>query len=326
MSSYTIPNVVEQTPRGERAVDLYSRLLSDRIVYLGTEIDDGVANAVIAQLLHLESENPDSPISLYLNSPGGSITAMLAIYDTMQFVRAAGGDDLRRPGGVDGGGAARRRGARAAVRSCRTAAWCCTSRPRRDAGTLPDLILEAKEIVRVRAADGGDPGPAHRAYAEQMRAGHRPRPRAAGAPPSTTASSTRSCVDQAPATVAWQQRRQFAPRRRPYADDARWPSRTAYVRWAGSAGCSSEAGAHRPVWSSVTSRRPSRRIGRDVDGAPGRTVVVRGRRRGDLVGRRLAGTRRSLFRWFWSTDHLDSFIFSSWSLHERERLGPGRGA
>ena len=88
MSQYTIPSVVEKTVRGERAVDIYSRLLTDRIVYVGTEIDDGVANVVIAQLLHLESESPDTPINLYLNSPGGSVTAMLAIYDTMQFVRS----------------------------------------------------------------------------------------------------------------------------------------------------------------------------------------------------------------------------------------------
>jgi len=87
MSSYTIPYVVQQTPRGERTLDLYSRLLSERIVYLGTEIDDGVANAVIAQMLHLSSENPEIPMSLYINSPGGSITAMLAIYDAMQFVK-----------------------------------------------------------------------------------------------------------------------------------------------------------------------------------------------------------------------------------------------
>jgi ATP-dependent Clp protease protease subunit len=88
MSSYTIPSVVEKTVRGgERAVDIYSRLLTDRIVYIGTEIDDGVANVVIAQLLHLESENPDAPIDLYLNSPGGSMTSMLAIYDAMEFIR-----------------------------------------------------------------------------------------------------------------------------------------------------------------------------------------------------------------------------------------------
>lgn len=83
---YTIPSVVEKTLHGERAVDIYSRLLTDRIVYIGTEIDDGVANVVVAQLLHLESESPELPINLYLNSPGGSVTAMLAIYDTTQFI------------------------------------------------------------------------------------------------------------------------------------------------------------------------------------------------------------------------------------------------
>jgi ATP-dependent Clp protease, protease subunit len=88
MSSYTIPSVVEKTPRGERALDVYSRLLSDRIVYLGTPIDDGVANVVIAQLIHLESDAPDTQIELYLNSPGGDPTAMFGIYDTMQFLRS----------------------------------------------------------------------------------------------------------------------------------------------------------------------------------------------------------------------------------------------
>jgi ATP-dependent Clp protease, protease subunit len=88
MSSYTIPSVIEKTTHGERAVDIYSRLLSDRIVYIGTPIDDGVANVVIAQLLHLESASPEAEISLYLNSPGGEPTAMLALYDTLQFIRA----------------------------------------------------------------------------------------------------------------------------------------------------------------------------------------------------------------------------------------------
>ena len=85
MGHYT---VVEKTPSGERVVDVYSRLLSDRIIYLGTEIDDDVANVIVAQLLFLESDNPDREISLYINSPGGSMSAMTAIYDTMQFVRA----------------------------------------------------------------------------------------------------------------------------------------------------------------------------------------------------------------------------------------------
>ena len=86
-TNYTIPIVIEQTSRGERSFDIYSRLLKERIIFLGTPIDDGVANVVMAQLLHLESEDPDRDISLYINSPGGSITALTAIYDTMQFVR-----------------------------------------------------------------------------------------------------------------------------------------------------------------------------------------------------------------------------------------------
>jgi len=85
--SYLIPMVVEQTNRGERSYDIYSRLLKDRIVFLGSAVDDTVANLVIAQLLFLEAEAPDKDISLYINSPGGSITAGMAIYDTMQYVR-----------------------------------------------------------------------------------------------------------------------------------------------------------------------------------------------------------------------------------------------
>ncbi len=84
-----VPYVVEQTHRGERSYDIYSRLLKDRIVMLGTEIDDDVANVIVAQLLFLESEDPDKDISLYINSPGGSVTAGLAIYDTMQYVKPA---------------------------------------------------------------------------------------------------------------------------------------------------------------------------------------------------------------------------------------------
>ena len=85
--SYLVPTVVEQTNRGERAYDLYSRLLKDNIIFLGTPIDDTIANLVCAQLLHLESENPDKDINIYINSPGGDITALFAIYDTMQFIR-----------------------------------------------------------------------------------------------------------------------------------------------------------------------------------------------------------------------------------------------
>lgn len=82
-----IPMVVEQTERGERSYDIYSRLLKDRIILLGSGIDDNVANSIVAQLLFLEAEDPDKPISLYINSPGGSITAGMAIYDTMQFIK-----------------------------------------------------------------------------------------------------------------------------------------------------------------------------------------------------------------------------------------------
>ena len=82
-----VPMVVEQSPRGERAYDIYSRLLKDRVVFIGTPVDDIVANLIIAQLLFLQSEDPDKEISVYINSPGGSVTAGLAIYDTMQFVK-----------------------------------------------------------------------------------------------------------------------------------------------------------------------------------------------------------------------------------------------
>lgn len=83
-----IPYVTEQSPRGERTMDIYSRLLSDRIIFLGTPVDDQVANVIMAQLLHLDSEDPEQDINLYINSPGGSIPGMLAMYDTMQFVSA----------------------------------------------------------------------------------------------------------------------------------------------------------------------------------------------------------------------------------------------
>ncbi len=85
--SILVPTVVEQTDRGERAFDIYSRLLGERIVFLGTAIDDNVANLVIAQLLHLESDNPERDISLYINSPGGDMIGLFAIYDTMQFLQ-----------------------------------------------------------------------------------------------------------------------------------------------------------------------------------------------------------------------------------------------
>jgi ATP-dependent Clp protease protease subunit len=87
LHNYLVPTVVEQTNRGERAYDLYSRLLKENIIFLGTPIDDTIANLICAQLLHLESENPDKDINIYINSPGGDITALFAIYDTMQYVK-----------------------------------------------------------------------------------------------------------------------------------------------------------------------------------------------------------------------------------------------
>ena len=97
-----IPMVVEQTNRGERAYDIYSRLLRDSIIFIGTPIDDNVANLITAQLLFLEAEDPERDISLYINSPGGSISAGLAIYDTMQFIRNDVTTICRRTGGEHG--------------------------------------------------------------------------------------------------------------------------------------------------------------------------------------------------------------------------------
>ena len=150
MSQYTIPTVVERTAAGERAFDIYSRLLSERIIFLGTEIDDGVANVVMAQLLHLESVSPDLEISLYINSPGGSFSALTAIYDTMQFIRpdvatfcmgqAASAAAVLLSAGTPG--------RRAVLRHARVLLHQPSSQAR---GTLPDLAVEAKELVRVRA-------------------------------------------------------------------------------------------------------------------------------------------------------------------------------
>ncbi len=150
MSQYTIPTVVERTAAGERAFDIYSRLLSERIIFLGTKIDDGVANVVMAQLLHLESVSPDLEISLYINSPGGSFSALTAIYDTMQFIRpdvatfcmgqAASAAAVLLSAGTPG--------RRAVLRHARVLLHQPSSQSR---GTLPDLAIEAKELVRVRA-------------------------------------------------------------------------------------------------------------------------------------------------------------------------------
>ena len=86
-TSYLVPMVIEQTNRGERSFDIYSRLLKDRIIFLGTPVNDEIANLIMAQLLHLEGEDPEKDINLYINSPGGSVTSLLAIYDTMEYIK-----------------------------------------------------------------------------------------------------------------------------------------------------------------------------------------------------------------------------------------------
>jgi ATP-dependent Clp protease protease subunit len=150
MSTYTVPYVVEKTSGGERSMDVYSRLLSERIVYLGTEIDDGVANVLIAQMLHLESDSSEMPINLYINSPGGSPAAMLAVYDTMQFIRP---DVATTCVGQAGGPAAillagGTRGQRAILRHGRVVLHQPSIQGQ---GSIPDLIIHADEVVRVRA-------------------------------------------------------------------------------------------------------------------------------------------------------------------------------
>lgn len=150
MSTYTIPYVTTRTPTGERTADVYSRLLADRVIYLGTPIDDGVANALIAQLIHLESENPDAPIHLYLNSPGGEIPAMLAVYDAMQFVRpmvetTCVGQAVATAAVLLAGGEP---GHRQILRHGRVVLHQPAAQSR---GTIPDLILETEEVERTRS-------------------------------------------------------------------------------------------------------------------------------------------------------------------------------
>ena len=150
MSSYTIPNVITQHPRGERIMDVYSHLLSERIIYLGTAIDAGVANALIAQLLHLEADKPEQPINLYINCEGGDMTAMLAIYDTMQYVRSpiatlCVGQAIAAGAVLLAAGAP---GQRAVLPHARVVLHQPAARGQ---GTIPDLILQADEVVRVRS-------------------------------------------------------------------------------------------------------------------------------------------------------------------------------
>ncbi|ONI75237.1 ATP-dependent Clp protease proteolytic subunit [Actinosynnema sp. ALI-1.44] len=150
MSTYTIPNVITRTTSGERIMDVYSHLLSERIVYLGTAIDSGVANALIAQLLHLEADSPDSEINLYINSEGGDPSAMLALYDTMRYIKApvattCVGQAVAASAVLLAAGAS---GRRAVLPHTRVVLHQPAAR---GSGTIPDLILQADEVVRVRA-------------------------------------------------------------------------------------------------------------------------------------------------------------------------------
>lgn len=150
MSGYTIPNVIAQHPRGERIMDVYSHLLTERIIYLGTAIDAGVANALIAQLLYLEADNPDRDIQLFINCEGGDPSAMLAIYDTMRYIRSAVattcvGQAIAVGAVLLASGA---EGKRASLPHARIVLHQPAAQGR---GTIPDLILQADEVVRIRA-------------------------------------------------------------------------------------------------------------------------------------------------------------------------------
>lgn len=150
MGQYTIPTVVEKTSTGERAFDIYSRLLSERIIFLGTEIDDDVANVVMAQLLHLESASPDLEIGLYINSPGGSFSGLTAIYDTMQYVRPDVATICM--GQASSAAAVLLAAGAPGKRSVLPHAKVTLHQPSSQArGTLPDLAVQAKEVAKVRA-------------------------------------------------------------------------------------------------------------------------------------------------------------------------------
>ena len=150
MSGYTIPNVVAQHPRGDRIMDVYSHLLAERIIYLGTAIDAGVANSLIAQLLHLEAEGSGQEINLYINCEGGDLSAMLAIYDTMQFISSPVATTC--VGEAVGAGAALLAGGEPGRRSALQHARVVLHQPAAQGrGTIPDLILQADELVRIRA-------------------------------------------------------------------------------------------------------------------------------------------------------------------------------
>ncbi len=168
-----VPIVVEQTSRGERAYDIYSRLLKDRIIFLGTPIDDMIANLVIAQLLFLEAEDPDRDIYLYINSPGGVVTAGLAIYDTMQFIKPDVATYLHGPGGVDGRGPAGRRRQGQALGAAQLADHDPPAAGRHAGPGLGHRDLHARDAQDARGPQR-HPGAAHRPAARADREGHRP--------------------------------------------------------------------------------------------------------------------------------------------------------
>ncbi|NNH74358.1 ATP-dependent Clp protease proteolytic subunit [Nocardia uniformis] len=150
MTSYTIPNVIAQHPHGERIMDVYSHLLTERIVYLGTPIDSGVANALIAQLLHLDADSAGQEINLYINCEGGDLTAMLAIYDTMQHLQSPVATTC--VGQAIAVGAVLLAGGASGRRSVLPHARMVLHQPAAQGrGTIPDLILQADELVRMRA-------------------------------------------------------------------------------------------------------------------------------------------------------------------------------
>jgi ATP-dependent Clp protease protease subunit len=150
MSSYTIPNVITQHPRGERIMDVYSHLLSERIIYLGTAIDAGVANALIAQLLHLDADNSDRAINLYINCEGGDLTSMLAVYDTMQYIQSPVATTC--VGQAIAAGAVLLAAGAPGIRAVLPHTRVVLHQPAaRGQGTIPDLILQADEVVRIRA-------------------------------------------------------------------------------------------------------------------------------------------------------------------------------
>ena len=150
MSSYTIPNVIAQHSRGERIMDVYSHLLTERIVYLGTAIDSGVANTLIAQLLHLEAESPEQEINLYINCEGGDLPPMLAVYDSMQYIQASIATTC--VGQAIGVGAVLLAAGTAGRRAMLPHARVVLHQPAgRGQGAVPDLILQAEEVVRMRA-------------------------------------------------------------------------------------------------------------------------------------------------------------------------------